>query len=258
VPGVAQDFASHRAAYVITTLDRGGGGGGGSTVGNYAFELRENCDGYAIHQRMRLELQGGRTPIVSEQQSLMTESRDGRRFRFDHRATANGKVTSQFKGDAQLEVGPGTASGAGQARFGEPEGQTVALPGETLFPIAIARVTVRRALAGEGGFEAPFFFGDKVKPPQSANVLIGKVPKRLAELPTPDGAGALVNGHQRIYFRAGFFDMSSGRVAGDPAYEMSSVTLANGVELYGTNEQADVAIEYRLTRLEPLAKQECK
>ena len=250
----AQDFAAHRAAYVVTSLDRGRGGGNGETIGSYAFELRANCDGgYTIHQRMKLEFQGGRTSLVSEQQSSMTESSDGKRFSFDHRTTANGKVTSQFKGDAALDGG-----GAGQARFSEPEGQTVALPAETLFPVAIARATVRRALAGENGFEAPFFFGDKVKPPQAANILIGKVPKRLADLPTPDGAAALVAGQERIYFRGGFFDVSDGKVAGDPAYEMSSVTLANGIELYGTNEQADVAIEYKLTRLEPLPKPECK
>jgi hypothetical protein len=247
-PAMAQDFASHRAAYTVSALDRGKGVTGGA-VGTYAFEIRDTCDGYVITQRMRLELQGGRSAVVSEQQSQMTESRDGKRFRFDHRATANGKVTSQFKGEATID--PAT----GEARFNEPEGQTVKLPTETLFPISIARVTLQKAKAGENGFEAPFFFGDKVKPPQSANVLIGKVPKRLSEIAIPEGAAALVDGQERIYFRAGFFD-STGQ-AGEPAYEMSSVTLANGVELYGTNEQADTAIEYRLTRLEALPKQEC-
>jgi hypothetical protein len=255
VTAEAQDFVSHRAAYVVTSLDRGRGGGDGGPIGSYAFEIRANCDGgYTVHQRMKLEFQNGRNSLVSEQQSSMTESSDGKRFSFEHRGTANGKATSQFKGDATFDGG----GGAGQARFSEPAGQTVALPAETLFPVAIARATVRRALAGENGFEAAFFFGDKVKPPQAVNVLIGKVPRRLADLPTPDGAGALVAGQERIYFRGGFFDVSDGKVAGDPAYEMSSVTLANGIELYGTNEQADVAIEYKLTRLESLSKAECK
>ena len=248
----AQDFAAHRAAYTVTSLDRGRSNG--NTVGSYAFELRDNCSGgYTVHQRLKLEFQGGRVSMVSEQQSSMTESRDGKRFGFEHQASANGKVTSQFKGEATLQDG-----GAGQARYSEPEGQVVALPAGTLFPVAMARAAVRRALAGENGFEAPFFFGDKVKPPQAANVLIGKIPKRLADLPVPENAGALVTGQERIYFRAGFFDVSDGKVAGDPAYEMSSITLANGIELYGTNEQADVAIEYKLTRLEPLPKPECK
>ena len=39
---------------------------------------------------------------------------------------------------------------------------------------------------------------------------------------------------------------------------MSSVTLDNGIELYGTHEQGDGGIEYRITRLEAIAKPECR
>ena len=61
------------------------------------------------------------------------------------------------------------------------------------------------------------------------------------------------------YYRAGFFDaQADGKGQGEPAYEMSSVTLDNGVELYGTHEESDGGIEYRITRLEPLPKPECK
>ena len=109
----------------------------------------------------------------------------------------------------------------------------MALPAETLFPVAIARATLRHAKAGDGGFDALFFFGEKVKPPQAVNILIGKVPKRLADLAIPDGAGALVAGHERIYFRGGFFDAAA-KGQGEPAFEMSSLTLDNGIELYGT------------------------
>ena len=38
----------------------------------------------------------------------------------------------------------------------------------------------------------------------------------------------------------------------------ASVTLDNGIELYGTHEQGDNGIEYRITRLEPLPKPECR
>ena len=33
---------------------------------------------------------------------------------------------------------------------------------------------------------------------------------------------------------------------------MSSITLDNGIELYGTHEESDGGIEYRITRLEAL------
>ena len=134
--------------------------------------------------------------VVSEQQSQMTESRDGKKLHFEHRSTTDGRQTSLLKGDALLGD-----DGSGQARFTDPEGQTVALPAGTLFPVAIARETIRQAKAGEGGFDALFFYGEKVKPPQSVNMVIGKVPKRLADVKIPEGAEQLADGRSRIYYR---------------------------------------------------------
>jgi len=146
-PAAAQDFVGHRAFYNVTTFERGKPSDG-TPIGTYAYELRLTCDGYAVNARMRLELDGGRTTIVSEQQSQMEESRDGKKFRFEHRAAVNGKQTTFTKGEASLEAD------GGQARFSEPEGQTVALPAATLFPIGISRAAVRAAKAGETSFDA--------------------------------------------------------------------------------------------------------
>ena len=111
------------------------------------------CDGYVVNQRLRLEIAGARGTVVSEQQSQMTESRDGKKLRFEHRTTTDGRQTSLLKGEALLGD-----DGTGQARFTDPEGQTVALPAGTLFPVAIARETIRQAKAGESGFDALFFY----------------------------------------------------------------------------------------------------
>jgi len=249
-PAQAQDLAPHRAVYSVITLDHGKPSG--EAPGTYAYEFKLTCDGYVINQRLRLEVAGPRAAVSNEQQSQMTESRDGRTLRFEHRTTSNGRQTSLVKGEALLGD-----DGAGQARFTDPEGQTVALPAGTLFPTAIALRTIRLAKAGEGGFDALYFFGEKVKPPQSVNIVIGKVPKRLADLKIPEGAEALADGRTRIYYRAGFFDAQS-KGQGEPTFEMSSVTLDNGIELYGTHEETDGGIEYRITRLEPLPKPECK
>jgi hypothetical protein len=249
-PAQAQDLAPHRAVYSVITLEHGKPSG--EPPGTYAYELKLTCDGYVVNQRLRLEVAGPRAAVANEQQSQMTESRDGKMLRFEHRTTTNGRQTSLVKGEALLDDG-----GAGQARFAEPEGQTVALPAGTLFPVAIALRTIRQAKAGEGGFDALFFYGEKVKPPQSVNVVIGKVPKRLADVKIPDGAEALADGRTRIYYRAGFFDAEA-KGQGAPAFEMSSITLDNGIELYGTHEESEGGIEYRITRLEPLPKPDCK
>src|SRR6266481_2920475 len=231
MPAAAQDMAPHRAVYSVVTLDHGKPGDG--VPGTYAYELRLTCDGYVVNQRLRLEVAGPRGAVANEQQSQMTESRDGKKLRFEHRATVSGRQSSLIKGEALLGD-----DGSGQARFSEPEGQPVALPAGTLFPVAIARETIRQAKAGEGGFNALFFFGEKVKPPQSVNVVIGKVPKRLGDVKIPDGADQLADGRTRIYYRAGFFDAQS-KGQGEPAFEMSSITLDNGIELYGTHEEGE-------------------
>jgi hypothetical protein len=251
-PASAQEIAPHRAVYSVVTLERGKPSTG--TPGTYAYELRLTCEGYAINQRLRLEVSGANGSVANEQQSQMTESLDGKRLRFEHRTTVSGRQSTVFKGEATLGD-----DGSGEARFAEPSGQTVALPARTMFPVAISRETIRQAKAGETGFDALFFFGDKVKPPQSVNTVIGKVPKRLVDVKIPDGAEALADGRGRIFYRAGFFEEPvKGQGQGEPAFEMSSIMLDNGIELYGTHEQGEGGIEYRITHLEALPKPECK
>src|SRR5262245_9834413 len=121
LPAAAQEMQPHRAAYVATMLEKAKPGGG--PPGPYAFELKVTCDSYVSNQRMRLEIEGPRGSAVSEQQSQMTESRDGKKLHFDHRSTVNGRVVSQFRGEATLGD-----DGRGQSRYSEPEGQSVALP----------------------------------------------------------------------------------------------------------------------------------
>ncbi|HLM11004.1 MAG TPA: DUF1849 family protein, partial [Reyranella sp.] len=100
-PAAAQDFAPHRAVYAVSALDRGKPGTG--TSGTYAFELRLTCDGgYTVNQRLRLETAGARAAVASEQQSQMTESRDGKKLRFEHRTTTGGRQTSLVKGEALI------------------------------------------------------------------------------------------------------------------------------------------------------------
>ena len=250
LPAAAQEMQPHRAVYTAVMLEKGKPSGG--TPGTYAFELKLTCDGYVMNQRMRLEVEGPRGTAVSEQQSQMTESRDGKKLHFEHRSTVNGRQVSLFKGEATLGD-----DGRGQARYSDPEGQTVSLPAGTMFPIALTRATIRHAKAGDGSFDALFYYGEKVKPPQAVNVLIGRVPKRLADLQIPEGGDGLVNGRGRIYYRGGFFDAQAKGQGEQAAFEMSSLVLDNGIELYGTHEESDGGIEYRITRLESVPKPNC-
>jgi len=250
LPAAAQDLQPHRAVYSVSMLEKGKPGMG--RPGTYAFELKQTCDGYVINQRMRLEVESNKGSVLSEQTSTMTESRDGRKLRFEHHSAANGTQTSLLRGDATLDD-----EGRGQSLFSEPEGQSVALPTGTLFPNALTRATIQHAKAEDGGFDTLFFYGEKVKPPQSVNLVIGRVPKRLADFKLPEGAESLGENRARIYYRGAFFEAEPKGQTGEAAYEMSSLMLDNGIELYGTHEEGESGIEYRLTRLESLPKPTC-
>lgn len=251
LPAAAQELQPHRAIYQVTMLEKGRAGMG--APGTYAFELKQTCEGYVIQQRMRLEVEGAKGMVLSEQSSTMTESRDGRRLKFEHQSTANGKPKSLIRGDATVDD-----DGHGQSLFTDPEGQSVALPKGTMFPNALTRATIEHAKAGDGGFDSLFFYGEKVRPPQQVNVVIGRVPKRLADFKIPEGAEALAENRGRIYYRGAFFDtQAQEKSGGEASYEMSSLMLDNGIELYGTHEEGEGGIEYRITRLEPLPKPTC-
>ena len=127
--------------------------------------------------------------------------------------------------------------------------------------MAIARETVRQAKAGESGFDALFFYGEKVKPPQSVNVVIGKVPKRLAEVKIPDGAEQLADGRSRIYYRAGFFEAPAkgqGQTQGEPAFEMSSITPTTASSSTAPTRRATAASNTASRGSNSLPKPECK
>jgi hypothetical protein len=251
LPAAGQELQPHRAVYSVSMLEKGKAGMG--APGTYAFELKQTCDGYVIYQRMRLEVEGAKGTAVSEQTSQMSESRDGRKLKFEHRSLLNGKPSTTLRGDAALDD-----DGGGQSLFSDPEGQSVGLPKGTLFPNAMTRATIQHGKAGDGGFDALFFFGDKMKPPQSVNMVIGRVPKRLADFKIPEGGEALAENRGRIYYRGAFFNTDpKDKNGGEAAYEMSSLMLDNGIELYGTHEEGEGGIEYRISRLEPLPKPTC-
>ncbi len=131
----------------------------------------------------------------------------------------------------------------------------MALPAGYAVSGRTTRTTIQRWSKGEKRVRCASFM--QAKPPQTVNVLIGSGPRRLGELQMPDGADAVIGKSQRIYFRAGFFDSDDKGKSEQPAFEMSSLTLDNGIELYGTHEQGESGIEYRITRLEALTKPKC-
>ncbi len=251
-PAAAQELVPHLAVYEVITGRAPAGASPPQIRGTYVFRMQAECGGNVkFEQRLRFEARGPGEVTEIDQTSTGEESLDGKRYRFTHKATVDGKPQPEVQG----EVEPGTDSAA-EARFSQPSGRVVPLPAGTMFPIAILRRTVRAAREGETGFEGRFFMGDKPEPPQAVSVLLGKPPRRVSELPPPQGDRGLIQGRDRFYFRASFYE-GDGKGTGEPRHEMSSVTLDNGVEIWGTHEQGELRLEYRLIRLETLPRPNC-
>ena len=92
-PAAAQDFAPHRAVYAVSSLTAASRAP--ARPAPMPTSCVSNCDGgYVVNQRLRLETAGARAAVASEQQSQMTESRDGRSCALEHRTTTGGRQTS--------------------------------------------------------------------------------------------------------------------------------------------------------------------
>jgi hypothetical protein len=247
----AQELVPHLAVYEVTTGRAPAGVTPPEITGTYVFRLQAECDGgMKFEQRLRFEAMAPSGMTTIDQTSTGGESADGKRYRFTHRTTVDNKTEPEVRGEVDLG-----GEGA-QARYSQPAGRTVNIPGDTMFPISILRRAVKAARDAEAGFEGRFFMGDKPEPPQAVSVLLGKPPRRVAEMAPPQGERGLIEGRDRFYFRASFYE-DQAKSNGEPRHELSSVTLDNGVEVWGTHEQGELRLEYRLIRIESQPKPQC-
>jgi hypothetical protein len=248
----AQELARHLAIYEVTTGRAPSGVTPPEVRGTYAYRLQSECDGgLKFEQRLRFEAKAPAADTTIDQTSSGWESTDGRHYRFTHRASIDDTEQPEIQGEVDLG-----GNGEARARFTRPVGRIVAVTADTMFPLSILRRTMRAARDAESGFEGRFFMGDRPEPPQTVSVLLGKPPRRVLDLPPPQGDRGLVDGHSSFFFHAAFYDGDT-RNSGEPRHEMSSVTLDNGVEIWGTHEQGDLRLEYRLIRIEALPSPNC-
>lgn len=247
----AQTLVPHLAVYEVVTGRAPAGVTPPEITGTYVFRLQDECGGgMKFEQRLRFEARGAGGATVVDQTTTGWEADDGKRYRFTHKNAVDSTAQPEMRGEAEL------GDGEGEAKFSRPVGRVVPLPAGTLFPISILRRAIKAAADGESGFEGKFFMGDKPEAPQTVAALLGKPPRRVLELPPPQGDRALVSGRQQFYFRVAFYD-DKPNAAGEPRHEMSSVTLDNGVEIWGTHEQGELRLEYRLTRIERVPPPRC-
>ncbi|MDB5590270.1 cell envelope integrity EipB family protein [Enterovirga sp.] len=136
-------LAPHRVVYDLSLLSSQGMRGVESARGRIAFDLTGNaCQGYSLTFRQVTVVEGAEPGSkLSDLRTASHESGDGRLFRF-RSDTTSGSAKTSVQGDAERRP-----EGL-HIRLRSPKRQTVALPGEVVFPNAQIRELIQ---AGQDG-----------------------------------------------------------------------------------------------------------
>ncbi|MBX3501142.1 MAG: DUF1849 family protein [Alphaproteobacteria bacterium] len=253
LPAVAQiqDLVPHRALYKIRPAPAAAGTLPVSASGTMAYELIRTCDGVEWRQHLALTTSGGGQDIRLEQTWTGSESLDGKRYRFETRSKTDGASRPVIRGSAEIGV-----DGTGEAKFTSPLTRTVALPADTLFPMAALAKGLADRRAGRDGFDYKVFIGEKPEPPYRMTGILGLAPRRAREQPPPQGDGDLVAGREPFYMHMSFFDGKE-QDAMEPSHTWGAAMLENGVEILGVQTAGSLRFEYVIERIEKVAPPKC-
>jgi EipB-like len=216
-PAEAVELAAHRAVYRLTLTSTRADVAAAS--GSIAYEAIDGCDGWAVRQRLQMNLtnrEGQDIEMVSDYATW--EAKDGLSFRFRMKQTTESAVTSQTEGEAKLDR-PG---GPGEAHYTAPRDMVHKLPEGTLFPMAHTAVILDAARDGKKFLALPLFDGmaDSGAQDSAITILGWNKPEKsefpsLSELP-----------FTRVHIA--FFGRESGTTT--PDLEVGMRYWANGVD----------------------------
>ena len=211
-------LAAHQAVYALS-LDSSRDGDVTAVSGQMAYEVTDACDGWAVRQRLQMDVtnrEGTDVAMVSDY--LTWESKDGLRLRFHMKQMTDSAVTEQVEGDAVLSS-PG---GAGEIHYTLPEPKTVELPEGTLFPMAHTAAIIAGADAGKKFMTLPLFDRTGSEGAQSTSVLVVNWNKEGSAAPYAPLA-ELPSGRVRV----AFFPRNKDAIS--PDYEVGMRYWSNGV-----------------------------
>ena len=240
LPGLAAPMAAHRAQYKLI-LDPQQGSDVIAGTGSMTYEVLDACDGWAVRQRLDMQLtgtDGHRTHLVSDY--VTWEAKTGLSFRFHMRQTTDGQVVSRTDGSARLD----RAGGPGEAHFTAPADETRLLPRGTLFPMAHTETILAAAAAGKRFLALPLFDGtDDDGAENSGVVIVSRRPPAPAPYPL---LAALPSARIRI----AFFERKPDTML--PDYEVGMRYWANGVADALNMNFGDFTMNATLTDFTPL------
>ena len=245
LPAAAVDLLSHRAAYRLSLAASHGAKSLTSVEGALVVEWRAECAGWVSKQQLAFTAQPEEGPRYGyEVRFTSWESRDDRRMRFSTRTFDDAKPGDEFEGEAML----GAAGRAGLVRYQHPDGQTLALPPETLFPTAQIRHLIEAA-QGHATIQTSTVFDGSG--PDALNKVAAVIGKARTPASVTDGTAAL-----RWPVALAYYDV--GKESELPQFEVAFELGADGVMHDLRLDYGNFALRGDLTDVEKLAVPSCR
>lgn len=154
------EIVPHRAVYALSLDSVSGSNAVSGASGRMVMDWTDVCDGWATELDLRVRLFDPEGEELRFGTALSTwEAKDGRVLRFRVKDRSSYFPSTDYVGRAVLDK-----TGAGEARYSEPQEMTVTLPKGTLFPTAHSLAVLKAAEAGERVMIAPLFDGSEEGP----------------------------------------------------------------------------------------------
>lgn len=187
------------------------------------IDWRESCSEWTVEQRFQLVLAlGDGSTSSSTTVYRSSESKDGRRFRFESRTERDGELEENVVG----EVERATATAAATVRYEEPPGLSIALKEGAAFPMQHQLALIEAAAKGTGTVDRPYFDGPRPEDqPYAVNAVLG-----LAPHPSSEGALKLQDApfdRPWATMELAFFPNNS--TGATPAFELKAEIQDNGI-----------------------------
>lgn len=251
---VAKEIQPHRALYTLSLASARNGSNVSDATGKMFFEWADNCDGWAVQQRVQLHFgyaEGDESDISTT--SLSWESKDGNQYNFNVKRLADGEETEQFRGKATINPAEKTGRGLYQI----PKGKEVKLEPNTLFPAFHTRMILDNAAKGTKFFSRRVFDGSDAEGQADISAFIGK----QIEANTGTEMNPALKQNPLLMepawpVRLAFFKPQAESEISD--YEMQLTLLANGVVHSMVIDYGDFALTGVLSSLEALPVPKCQ
>lgn len=238
------EITPHRGIYRLELLRARSSSGIIGAKGTAYFEWGRSCEGFLVNQHvsMRLALAEGHTSMAVLTFSSL-ESVDGKRMGFRLRQVADGVVTEELEGEAEL------GARGGLARFASPEPKEVVLPPDTLLPTEYTRRALAAMVAGMPLYSGVLFDGSTADGVYHVTTFFGSKENR----PVPGGKP----GEEEPFWnsRAGYFEAGSDDA--EPLFEVGSLINAGGVAAWFDLDYGTFSVRASLAEFERLPDPSC-